>query len=201
VNTAADDLTDLLNRPAAEGGGLDALMPLVHERLKLLARSQMGKHAPQPTLSATMLVNEVYLRLAQNEQQRWRDRQHFFATAATVLRRIIIDHARRKHAEKRGGSEQPLMLSALEADRRVELSESQAEDLVALDAALESLSRRDARAARVVECHVFGGYTFEETAESLRISPATAKRDWQFARAWLKRELGDGQGEASSDSS
>lgn len=190
MNDAARDLTDLLNRPAADGGGLDALMPLVHERLKLLARNQMGKQAPQPTLSATMLVNEVYLRLAKSEQKHWQDRQHFFATAATVLRRIIIDYARQAHADKRGGAERALSVSQLEEDRRVELSCEKADQLIALDDALESLACHDPRAARVVECHVFGGYTFEETAQSLKISPATAKRDWQFARAWLKRELG-----------
>lgn len=189
----ARDLTDLLNRPAAEGGGLDALMPLVHERLKLLARNQMGRQAPQPTLSATMLVNEVYLRLAQTEQKHWQDRQHFFATAATVLRRIIIDYARQACADKRGGEGRPLSLSAIEPDRQPQLSHDQADRLIALDAVLESLAVQDPRAARVVECHVFGGYTFEETAQSLKISPATAKRDWQFARAWLKRELGAGQ--------
>lgn len=186
----ARDLTDLLNRPASEGGGLDALMPLVHERLKMLARNQMGRQARQPTLSATMLVNEVYLRLSQGEQKLWQDRQHFFATAATVLRRIIIDYARQAHAEKRGGDVQSVPISALESDQQLNLSYEQADRLIALDGALASLARQDARAARVVECHVFGGYTFEETAQSLRISPATAKRDWQFARAWLKRELG-----------
>jgi RNA polymerase sigma factor (TIGR02999 family) len=191
MSDPARDLTDLLNRPAADGGGLDALMPLVHERLKLLARNQMGRQAPQPTLSATMLVNEVYLRLAKSEQKHWQDRQHFFATAATVLRRIIIDYARQSHADKRGGDERPVLLSTMELDRRSELSTDQAERLVALDAALEALDAHDPRAARVVECHVFGGYTFEETAESLRISPATARRDWQFARAWLKRRLSE----------
>jgi len=183
------ELTDLLNRSAAEGGGIDALMPLVHERLKQLARGQMHKQAPQPTLSATMLVNEVYLRLAQSEQRRWRDRQHFFATAATVLRNIIIDHARRRRADKRGGEAEALPLATIDEDRMMDLSSEQSERLIALDWALESLAEHDPRAARVVECHVFGGYTFEETAQSLRISPATAKRDWQFARAWLKREL------------
>lgn len=197
----ARDLTDLLNRPSSEGGGLDALMPLVHERLKLLARNQMSRQAPQPTLSATMLVNEVYLRLAGNEQKHWQDRQHFFATAATVLRRIIIDYARQAHAEKRGGEQRPVSMSALEPDRQIEISDDQADRLMALDAALESLAQHDPRAARVVECHVFGGYTFEETAQSLKISPATAKRDWQFARAWLKRELGDGQGEVADEPS
>lgn len=201
MSDPARDLTDLLNRPSTEGGGLDALMPLVHERLKLLARNQMGRQAPQPTLSATMLVNEVYLRLAASEQKQWQDRQHFFATAATVLRRIIIDYARQSHADKRGGTERPISMSAVEADRQIGLSQDQADRLVALDDALEGLARRDERAARVVECHVFGGYTFEETAQSLRISPATAKRDWQFARAWLKRELGSGHGEAGADSS
>lgn len=198
---AARDLTDLLNRPAAEGGGLDALMPLIHDRLKQLARGQMRKQPPQPTLSATMLVNEVYLRLARNEQKRWQDRQHFYATAATVLRSIIIDYVRKAHADKRGGEDCPVPLSALELDRQVDLSSDQADHLVALDSALEVLAQHDPRAARVVECHVFGGYTFEETAQTLRISPSTAKRDWQFARAWLKRELGSAQGDAGIDAS
>ena len=195
---AAHDLTDRLNRPAAEGGGLDALMPLVHERLKALARGQMRKQAPQPTLSATLLVNEVYLRMAQTDQERWHDRQHFFATAATVLRRIIIDYARRHQTDKRGGKADLLPLATLDEERLIELSSEQSERLVALDAALISLADHDPRAARVVECHVFGGYTFEETAQSLKISPATAKRDWQFARAWLKRKLSGDQGEAGA---
>lgn len=189
MSEAARDLTDLLNRSRADGGGLDALMPLVHERLKMLAHSQMGRQAPQPTLSATMLVNEVYLRLADNEQKRWQDRQHFFATAATVLRRIIIDYVRQSQADKRGGEYRPVSLSVLKVERQVELSANQTDHLVALDCALQTLAQHDPRAARVVECHIFGGYTFEETAQTLRISPATAKRDWQFARAWLKREL------------
>jgi len=187
---AAEDLTDLLNRPAEQGGGLDALMPLIHERLKRLAHSQLNRHASQPTLSATMLVNEAYLKLARSEQKQWQDRQHFFATAATVLRRIIIDYARIAHADKRGGHERPVSMSALKVDRQADLTTEQSARLIALDLALESLDRRDPRAAQVVECHVFGGYTFEETAQSLKVSPATVKRDWQFARAWLKRELG-----------
>jgi RNA polymerase sigma factor (TIGR02999 family) len=189
MGDSARDLTDLLNRSASDGGGLDALMPLVYERLKLLARNQMGRQAPQPTLSATMLVNEVYLRLTQSEQRHWQDRQHFFATAATVLRRIIIDYARHSQAEKRGGEQRPVSISVLAPDRQIELADEQADRLLALDVALESLARHDPRAARVVECHVFGGYTFDETAQSLKVSPATAKRDWQFARAWLKRQL------------
>lgn len=189
---AEHDLTDLLNRPAAEGGGLDALMPLVHERLKLLAHNQMHKQARQPTISATMLVNEFYLRLAARDQQRWRDRQHFFATAATVLRRIIIDYARRAYAGKRHGVTHDIPLSTMDIDRDLALSTDQAEQIIELDLALKSLAGHDPRAARVVECRMFGGYTIAETAQSLRVSPATAKRDWQFARAWIKRELSSG---------
>jgi RNA polymerase sigma factor (TIGR02999 family) len=195
MDESARDLTDLLNRPAADGGGLDALMPLVHERLKMLARSQMERQAPQPTLSATMLVNEVYIRLAGSEHKHWQDRQHFFATTATVLRRIIIDYARQASADKRGGPERAVSLSQLREDWQAELSREKADRLIELDTALGRLEQQDGRAARVVECHVFGGYTFDETAQSLKISPATVKRDWQFARAWLKRELGEARGD------
>lgn len=184
-----EDLTELLNRPVADGGGLDALMPLVHERLKGLARHQIGKQAEQPTLTPTVLVNEAYLRLAPDEQKRWADRQHFFATAATVLRRIIIDYLRQSNTAKRGGDRQRLELDEVAIQGLEQLSNASGEELIQLDELLERLARSDPRAARVVECHVFGGYTFDEVAETLKISTATAKRDWQFARAWLKREM------------
>lgn len=186
------DITQFLN--SGEGGesGLDALMPLVHERIKMLAHSQLRQQAPQPTLSATMLVNEAYMRIAQSEEEKWRDRQHFFAVATTVIRRIIIDYARRSRAEKRGGDQRPLSIDMAGELPAPELPRDKSEQLIELDEALTRLADVDQRASRVVEYHVFGGYTFDETAEMLCISAMTAKRDWKFARAWLKREMSRG---------
>lgn len=186
------DITRLLNGAGGEEGGLDALMPLVHERIKMLAHSQLRQQAPQPTLSATMLVNEAYMRIAQSEQDQWRDRQHFFAVATTVIRRIIIDYARRSHADKRGGDQRPLSIDLVGELPAVEMLQDKSEQLIEMDEALTRLADVDQRASRVVEYHVFGGYTFDETAEMLCISAMTAKRDWRFARAWLKREMSRG---------
>jgi len=183
------DITRLLNSAAGDKGGLDRLMPLVHERIKTLARSQLRQQAPQPTLSATMLVNEAYMRLAESEQHQWEDRQHFFAVATTVMRRIIIDYVRRSCAAKRGGAARPLSIDLVGEMPALRWAPEQYEQLLELDEALTRLAVVDQRASRVVEYHVFGGYTFEETAELLCVSAMTAKRDWKFARAWLKREM------------
>lgn len=187
------DITQFLN--SGEGGesGLDALMPLVHDRIKMLAISQLRQHPPQPTLSATMLVNEAYMRMAGSEDGQWRSRQHFFATATTIIRHLIIDYARSSSAKKRGGDERPLPIDLVGDTPAAKMSQEKTEELLELDAALDRLSEVDERAGRVVEFHVFGGYTFEETAELLCISVMTAKRDWKFARAWLKRELSRGE--------
>lgn len=189
----AVDITRLLNSPGREAGGLDALMPLVHERIKMLAHSQLRQQAPQPTLSATMLVNEAYIRLSQREQSRWEDRRHFFAVATTVMRRIIIDYVRRSHADKRGGDARPVSLEQIGDLPALEVSESKALELMELDGALTRLSELDRRAGAVVEYHVFGGFTFDEIAEMLSISAMTAKRDWRFGSAWLRRALSGGE--------
>ncbi|OAB61388.1 hypothetical protein AY599_24635 [Leptolyngbya valderiana BDU 20041] len=185
---STEPLTELLNRPVGDERPLDQLMPLLHDRIKQLALSQMKKNAPQPTLSATALVNEAWLRIRDQHEQ-WQSRQHFFAVTATVMRRIIIDSLRQSHAAKRGGDRQRIDLPDAEALGLEAVSSEHAERWIELDQLLEALAEVDARAARVVECHIFGGYTFDEVAETLNVSTPTAKRDWQFARAWLKREM------------
>lgn len=184
------ELTRLLNRRGASGGsGLDELMPLIYDRIKQLALSQMRRNTPSPTLSATMLVNEAWLRLRDTEHARWQDRRHFFGAAATTIRHIIIDHLRQRAAQKRGGDDRSVNIDPGTFDGLAGLSVAGGEELIALDKALDRLTEVEPRSARVVECHFFGGYTFDETAETLNISTPTAKRDWRFARAWLKREL------------
>lgn len=166
-------------------GGADGAFPLVYDELRRLARRQLRREADGHTLSTTALVHEAYLRLAHQTQGRWHDRAHFLAIAATAMRRILVDHARRHHAAKRGGAARRVPLESLDAlaiDERAEI-------LVALDAALAHLASLDPRQARVVECRFFGGLTEEETAEALGIGLRTVKRDWAKARSWLYQEL------------
>ena len=166
-------------------GAHDEAFPLVYDELRRLARRQLRREADGHTLSTTALVHEAYLRLADQTQGRWRDRGHFLAIAATAMRRILVDHARRHHAAKRGGAALRVPLERIEdlaADERAEI-------LVALDAALAHLASLDARQARVVECRFFGGLTEEETAEALGVGLRTVKRDWAKARSWLYQEL------------
>lgn len=162
---------------------LERLTPLVYKELRRLAQWQMNRERVGHTLQATALVNEAYLRLVDINQVQWQDRAHFFAMAARQMRRILIDAARKHRNEKRGGDVQKVSLSEglLVPDR--------AEELVALDDALEALARMDERRGRVVEMKFFGGLSVEEIAEVLNVSPDTVKRDWKLAKAWLGREL------------
>jgi RNA polymerase sigma factor (TIGR02999 family) len=176
--------TLLLAWRAGDRGALDRLIPLVHAELHRLAQRCMQGERPDHTLQATALVNEVYLRLVATEVA-WKDRAHFFAVAATTMRRILVDHARAKGRKKRAGERVSLEESVLVApDREAEL--------LAIDDALTRLAGTDERAARVVELHYFGGLTYDEIAEALGISAATVDRDLRFAKAWLYRELKDG---------
>jgi RNA polymerase sigma factor (TIGR02999 family) len=169
---------------AGDRGALDRLIPLVHDELHALAQRCMRGERPEHTLQATALVNEAYLRLIGAEID-WKDRAHFFAVAATTMRRILVDHARTKGRKKRAGERVSLEESVLVApDREAEL--------LAIDDALTELAGHDARAARVVELHYFGGLTYDEIAEALGVSAATVDRDLRFAKAWLYRELKDG---------
>jgi RNA polymerase sigma factor (TIGR02999 family) len=182
---AAGEVTQLLR---AWGNGdeqsLERLIPVVYDQLRRMAARQMRNENPGGTLQPTALVNEAYLKLVAIEQATWQDRAHFFAVSAQMMRRILIDRARARRADKRGGGAV-----------RVELNESvdgvadRSSDLIVLDEALETLATFDPRKARVVEMKFFGGLSVEETAAVLKTSPRTVMRDWNLARAWLMREM------------
>jgi RNA polymerase sigma-70 factor (ECF subfamily) len=169
---------------------LDRLTPIVYDELRRLARIYMRGERPGNSLQATALVNEAYMRLVDYKGMKWQNRAHFFAVSAQLMRRILVDHARR-HNQKRGGGVRHVSLE----DTAVVAGDRSA-DLVALDDALEAMAIIDPRKVQVVEMRFFGGLTVEETAEVLKISPVTVKRDWNTAKAWLYRELtgvtGDG---------
>ncbi|MDX1548642.1 MAG: sigma-70 family RNA polymerase sigma factor [Rhodothermales bacterium] len=163
---------------------LDRLLPLVYDELHRLAAQRLRRERAGHTLGATALVHEVYLRLLDADGISWQDRAHFFALSASIMRRILIDHARRRNAQKRGGGAAHTLLDGHE----IALDE-RAGELIALDEALERLEALDERLARVVEYRFFGGLTIEETAAVLDVSSMTIKRDFAKARAWLYREL------------
>ena len=163
---------------------LDELAPLVYDELRRLARRQMSREREGHTLQTTALVNEAYLRLIDQRDVRWQNRAHFFAIAAQMMRRILIDHARSRHYEKRGGGAPRVAL-----EEAAELSDERAAELVALDEALRSLSEIDERKSRVVELRFFGGLSTEEIAEVVGCSPDTVTREWRRAKAWLHREM------------
>jgi RNA polymerase sigma-70 factor (ECF subfamily) len=165
---------------------MDKLAPIVYDELRRLARYYLHRERPGHSLQATALVNEAYLRLVDYKRMRWENRAHFFAVSAQLMRRILVDHARH-HNLKRGGGVQHVALE----DTAV-VGGGRAENLVALDDALQALAHMDARKARVVELRFFGGLSVEETAEVLQISPVTVMRDWSTARAWLYREMCSG---------
>jgi RNA polymerase sigma factor (TIGR02999 family) len=162
------------------------LLPLVYDELRRLAAQQLAREAPGQTLEATALVHEVYLRLVgPADERRWNDRGHFFAAAAQAMRRILIDSARRKLAQKRGGGLTRQPLDAVAAP-------GPDEELVALDEALQKLAALDPLKARLVELRYFAGLTGEQAAAALNISPTTADRHWAYARAWLQTEVRGG---------
>jgi|HubBroStandDraft_6_1064221.scaffolds.fasta_scaffold348108_2 RNA polymerase sigma factor (TIGR02999 family) len=165
---------------------LDTLLPVVYKELRRLAHFQLRKERPDHTLQSAALVNEAYLRLVGLNAPRWEGRSHFFAIAAQQMRQILVDHARRHRAGKRGGGADPL---SLDDSGLLEHGKGRDLDVVALDDALKTLAQIDARKAQVVELRFFGGLNFEETAEVLRVSAVTVARDWSTARAWLHREV------------
>ncbi len=167
------------------------LMPVVYEELRRLARRYVRQERAQ-SVQATDLVHEAYLKLARDKRQDWQGRTHFLAIAAIGMRRVLVERARARGASKRGGAQVRVTLDeGLVADPGV------AVDLVALDGALSALAQLDARQARIVELRFFGGLTVEETAAAVGVSPATVKRGWTLAKAWLKREMGSGRGGGS----
>ena len=160
------------------------LMPVVYDELRRLARRYVGRERAPQTIQATALVHEAYLRLAKDKKQNWQGRTHFLAIAAIAMRQILVERARARAAAKRGGSQARVTLNeALVADK------GRPVDLVALDHALTRLAAIDGQQARLVELRFFGGLTIEETADALAVSPATVKRSWTLARAWLRREM------------
>jgi RNA polymerase sigma factor (TIGR02999 family) len=169
---------------------LEELMPLVYDELRRMARGFMRKLPAGHTFQTTELLHETYLKLAGKDEHQWANRSHFFGVAAKAMRHILVDHARAKHADKRGGWREQVSLGDDLAEASV-----QSEQVLALDEALKALAGLDPRKSDVVELKYFGGLTNEETADALNISVETVKRDWRFARTWLLREL-DGKASA-----
>jgi len=163
---------------------LHKLAPVVSRELHRLAKRYMEAENPGHTLQTTALVNEAYLRLVDASQVKWQNRAHFFALSARLMRHILVDFARNHHSLKHGGNAQQVTL-----DDALLVSSEPQDDLVALDEALSALAALNPRQSRVVELRFFGGLSLEETAEALRVSVGTVRRDWTFARAWLHREL------------
>jgi RNA polymerase sigma factor (TIGR02999 family) len=183
--TESATVTGLL-REAGRGDrqALDRLVPLVYDTLRSLARRALRRERPGHTLSTTALAHEAYLKLVGMEEVKWQDRSHFFAMAARAMRRILIDYAVARKAEKRGGG-----AVAIELSDTVLATDNSIEEVLALNQALGRLESVAPHVVRVVECRVFAGMTIEETAVALGFSPATVKRHWSTARAWLNREL------------
>ena len=179
------DVTRLLK--AWSGGdskALDELFPIVYTEVRKLARSYLRRERPDHTLQPTALVNEAYMRLVDQRHVDWQNRAHFFGIAAQVMRRVLVDHARMRQADKRGSGDRPVVL-----DEALALVAERTPDVVALDDALRALAELDPRQAQIVELRFFGGLSIEEAAEVIGLSPATVKREWSAARAWLRREL------------
>lgn len=187
----AENITQMLVRwSAGDNTALDQLLPLVYDELRRLARSYLRRHAQPHSLQPTALVHEAYLRLVNQQQMNWQNRTQFFGLAAKIMRDLLVDHARRQQADKRGGGHYSVSLS--EADRS---GQQQDFNLLALDEALQRLAALNERHSRIVELRFFAGLTIEETAAALGVAHATVERDWSLARAWLHRELSRTAGE------
>jgi RNA polymerase sigma factor (TIGR02999 family) len=191
ISSASPDVTRLLIAwGQGDDAALDRLIPIVHEELHRIARAYMAGERAGHSLQATALVNEAYLRLVEGPSVNWQNRAHFLAVTSRLMRRILVDFARARKYQKRGGGAVRVTL----ADN-LPLSDEPGRDLVALDDALAELAKLDERKSQVIEMRFFGGLSLEETAEALHVSPDTVKRDWKLAKAWLLRELrGDTSG-------
>jgi RNA polymerase sigma factor (TIGR02999 family) len=174
----------LLKWGQGDESALERLIPLVYRELHQIARRHMGHEGADHSLQATALVNEAYLRLVGAKDVAWHDRAHFLAVAARVMRRILVDHARARRYQKRGGH-----VAKVTFDEALVVTNEPRQDFVALDDALEALAKFDERKSRVIELRFFGGLSVEETASVLKVSPATVMGDWRLAKAWLQREM------------
>jgi RNA polymerase sigma factor (TIGR02999 family) len=190
MDTQPHNITQLLVAwGRGDGDALEALAPRIQQELHRLASHYMAGERPGHVLQATALVNEAYLRLVDWQHVEWNSRAHFFGVAAQMMRRVLVDFARARRRAKRGGNAMEVSLS--EAADAPQMAKA---DVIALDDALKSLEELDARQSRVVELRFFGGLSLEETAEALRVSVATVRKDWSLARAWLFRELNSNKG-------
>src|SRR5213082_3598632 len=167
-----------------DDAALAELTPLVYQELRRIAHHHMGGQRPDHTLQTTALINEVYLRLADQTNSRWQNRAHFFAVAARAMRQILVSYARNQQAQKRGGG-----AHRVDLDEAALVSPEESKEIVDLHEALETLATLDSRKAQVVELKYFGGLNYDEIAEVLKISRITARRDWEFAKVWLYTEL------------
>lgn len=190
---SADPQSEVTHLLLAWSGGdktaLERLMPLVEDELRKIAKRHMSHEARNHTLQPTALVNELYLKLVDQRRVRWQNRAHFFGTAAKSMRRILVDHARIRQAEKRGDGAKPVSLEEIS-----DVPEKQDVDLIALDDALKSLAEVDERQSRIVELSFFVGLSHEEIGEVLGTSPRTVRREWRTARLWLHKAMRHGLG-------
>lgn len=183
VTTTGDVTALLFSATDGDRSALDQVVPLLYDELRRIAHRELAGEAAGHTLGTTALVNEAYLKLSRLDRIRWRSREHFLGVTARIIRQVLVDYAVRRKAQKRGGGKVPVTLDEALTPSR------QPERWLALDQALAELETVSERQARVVECRFFAGMSVEETARALEVSPATVKRDWTLARAWLNREL------------
>jgi len=179
------DITTLLVEwSGGNRAALDELTPLIYAEIRQLATRALSRERPNHTLQSTALAHELYLKLIDQKRAQWRDREHFFAMASQIIRRILVDYARRLHAQRRGGLDTRITL-----DEALAPQQDRDLNLVELDDALEALSQIDSQQARIIELRFFGGLSIEATGRILGVSPSTVNREWNLARAWLYREL------------
>lgn len=190
TKTAPEEVSQLLKKWSnGDEAALDKVMPIVYQELRRLAHHYMRKERPGHTLQTTALVNEAYMRLAKYKKMRWQSRAHFFAVAAQVMRRILVDQARSKNFAKRGDGAEKISL-----DETAVVSAGRSAEVIAVDDALTELESWDPRKGRIVELRFFGGLNIEETAEVLKVSPTTVQREWRSAKAWLYKAIREGGG-------
>lgn len=189
LHSEAEITDQLVELKVGDREALNRLVPLVYDELRRIAHRELRRERDGHTLNTTALVHDAYVRLADQNRSSWVDRRHFFAVSATVMRRVLVDYARRHHAAKRGGGWTPVSL-----DEESLVAEERAEMLVALDDALSRLGRVDERLCRVVECRYFAGLTEDETADVLGVSTRTVRRDWVKAKGWLLQAMQDDAG-------
>ena len=193
MEPSANQVTQLLQLwSGGDERAIDQLIPLVYDELHRMARRYMSAEKPGHTLQATALVNEAYVRLVDGAQASFQNRAHFFAVCAQVMRRILVDWARGRQAQKRGSDQ-----TVLELDEAIAVPAQTGTDLVAIDDALKTLAQQDPRKSQVVELRFFGGLTIPETAAVLKVSDETVNRDWKLAKSWLRRELSREQAHGS----